>query len=226
MKNAYTRNAFTLTFLGPAYAVTGGESKKSRTAIAALSRALEDTDRVGFCRAVRMRNGEPRVGALLSALNGCDDAGFSPDTLGEGGRYLIFQELPYVDDLQRPPELSVHLDSCGDLADERTCDDLINALVLPHGDLLAGRVPFPALQAYHRMIAHLAVHPLMEADAGGEEEEKILKAASAKPLCDFDVVKALSKNAAPEIEAFNRCFSLVEHQPEDDKKKRFWGHGL
>ena len=108
--------------MGPAYAVTGGESRRSRTAIAALAQALEETNRVGFCRVVRTKNGEPRVGALLPA---------SPETdaRGEGGRHLVFPELPYSNDLQHHPSTSVKMDSHGNYADKKACDEQLENFI-------------------------------------------------------------------------------------------------
>jgi len=215
--------------MGPAYAFTGGDSKKSRTAIAALSQALEETEKVGFCRVVKMKNGEPRIGALLPKLDGCDDGSFGPDTHGKGGRYLVFLELPFADDLQHHADRPIPLESHGDYKDEQVCDDLIDSMMLPDDEFRSEDISFPALKAHHQMVAHFAMNPMSPEEEMQEEsltEERILEASQAKPLCDFDVVKALSKKASKQIDEFVETFPLVEHRPEDNKKQHFWGDGI
>lgn len=214
--------------MGPAYAFTGGDSKKSRTAIAALSQALEETGKVGFCRVVRTKDGEPKIGALLPKLDGSDDGNVGPDTQGKGGRYLAFLQLPFADDLQhslaRPIPLACH----GDYKDEQVCDDLIDSMMLPDDEFQSEEISFPALKSYQQMVAHFAMNPMNaeeELQKEGLEKERILEASQAKPLCDFDVVKAVSKKASRQIDAFLNTFPLVEHRPEDAKKRRFWGDG-
>lgn len=214
--------------MGPGYAFTGGESKKSRTAIAALSQALDETGKVGFCRVVRMKNGEPKIGALLPKLEGSDDGTFGPDTRGKGGRYLVFLELPYDDDLSHLEMPSVPMEFHGDYEDEKACDDLIDSMMLPDNEFHSEEISFPALKAHQRMVAHLAMNPLSpdeEMDKDGLPEKRILEASQAKPLCEYDVVKTLSKKASQQIDAFREIFPLKEHKPEDDKKQKFWGDG-
>lgn len=215
--------------MGPAYALTGGDSRKSRTAIAALSQAMEETGKVGFCRVVRMRNGEPRVGALFPKIEGCDDGSLGSETRGKGGRYLVLLELPFADDLQHILPPPVHLDYHGDYKDEAVCDDLIDSMMLPDDEFLSEEVSFPALKAHHRMVAHFAMNPLNAQDEMNKEglaEGSILEASQAKPLCDSDVLKSLSKHASEQIDAFVDTFPLVEHRPEDDKKPKYWGDGI
>lgn len=205
--------------MGPAYAITGGESMKSRTAIAALAMALVETRMVGFCRVVRTRNGEPKIGVLVPKLVECDS-----DNGGAGvkGAYLAFLELPFADDLQRHIIRRIPSEYQGDYEDECVCDDLIDSMMLPH-NFMSNQIPFPALSAYRRMIAHFAMKPL---DANEEMNAKrILEASRARPLCDFDVVKSVNKRASSHINAFVGAFPLVEHKAEDDKKLKFWGDG-
>jgi hypothetical protein len=215
--------------MGPAYAFTGGESRKSRTAIAALSQALEETGMVGYCRVVRTRNGEPKIGALVPKLIGRDDGGGAggQDAREGGGRFLAFLELPFADDLQRTIDRRVPLEYRGDDEEERACDDLIDSMMLPD-EFRSETISFPALAAYRRMVAAFAMNPMNaveEMQAEGLAEERILEASRARPLCDFDVVKSVHKRSSKHIDAFSDAFPLVEHKPEDDKKRKFWGDG-
>ncbi|KAL7535550.1 hypothetical protein ACHAXR_006562, partial [Thalassiosira sp. AJA248-18] len=221
--------------MGPAYAFTGGDSKRSRTAIAALSQALEETGTVGFCRIVRTKNGEPKIGALLPKRfdgscdgDGNDDGTFGPDTKGKGGWYLACLELPFSDDVQRDDIIPIPFEWRGDYTDEQACDDLIDSMMLPDDEFRSEEISFPALKAHHNMVAHFAMNPLSpeeEMDKDGLAEERILEASRAKPLCDFDVVKAISKKASKQIDAFLATFPLVERRPEDEKKQKHWGDG-
>ena len=214
--------------MGPAYAITGGESRRSRSVVAALSQALEETDTVGYCRIVRTKNGDPKIGALLPRL---DDGGGGPGggRGGGGGRYLAFLELPFADDLQRTIDRRVPLEYRGDdREDERTCDDLIDAMMLPDDEFRSEGMSFPALAAYRRMVAAFAMDPMNaneEMMAEGLSDGRISEASRARPLRDFDVVRSVREKASRHIDAFLDAFPLVEHKPEDDKKRKFWGDG-
>lgn len=212
-----------------AYALTGHDSKKSRTAIAALSQALDETDMVGFCRIVRTKNGEPKIGALLPKLVGSDDTSYGPDTRGKGGRYLAFLELPFEDDILHHACLPIPFDWRGDYNDEKVCDDLIDSMMLPDDEFHSENISFPALKAHNQMVANLAMNPLSEEeemDPDGMAKDKILEVSHAKPLCDFDVVKNITKKASEQIDAFVETFPLVKHNAEDDKKQKYWGGSL
>jgi hypothetical protein len=224
--------------MGPAYAITGGESRKSRVAIAALSRALDETGTVGYCRVVRTRNGEPKIGALVPRLVvGLDDDGGRAGTVGqendtreegEIGRYLAFMELPFADDLQRTVDRRVPLEYHGDCGDERACDDLIDSMMLPDDELRSVDISNPALASYRRMVAAFAMDPMSameETQTVGLPEGRILEASRARPLRDYDVVKSIHEGASRHIDAFLDAFPLVEHKPEDNKKRKFWGDG-
>jgi hypothetical protein len=225
--------------MGPAYAITGGESKKSRIAIAALSCALDETGTVGYCRVVRTKNGEPKIGALVPRLVvGTDDDGGRAGAVGkemndthergEGGRYLAFLELPFADDLQHTINRRVPLEYQGDRDDERACDDLIDSMMLPDDGFRSEDVSNPALASYRRMVAAFAMDPMSameETQKVGVSEGRILEASRARPLRDFDVVKSVRQGASRHIDAFLDAFPLVEHKPEDDKKRKFWGDG-
>jgi len=214
--------------MGPAYAFVGGDSNRSRTAIAALAQALEETDKVGFCRVVRTKNGEPKIGAILPKCDGRDDGDVGPDAPRNGGRYLAFLELPFIDDLQHSANHDVALECHGDYKDEQVCDDLIDSMMLPDDEFQNEEISFPALKAHHQMVAYFATNPMNpeeEMQKEGLGKERILEVSQAKPLCDFDVVKSLSKKASKQIDAFVKTFPLVEHKPEDNKKQRFWGDG-
>ena len=79
------------------------------------------------------------------------------------------------------------------------------------------------------MIAHFAMNPMdakEEMNADGLAEEKIMEVSRARPLCEFDIVKAIHKSASSQIDEFTRAFPLVEHKAEDDKKRKFWGDGV
>ena len=206
--------------IGPAYAFTGGDSKKAQTAIAALAQALEETNKVGYCRIVRTKNGDPKIGALLPKM--------CPDTDGKGGRYLAFLEMPFADDIQHHRPIPIPLDYHGDYKDEKVCDDLIDSMMLPDDEFQSENVSFPALKAYQRMVAHFATNPLSpeeEMQQEGLPPDRIIEASQAKPLCDLDVVKSVSKKASKHVDAFMKTFPLVEHKPEDGKKRKFWGDG-
>ncbi|KAL9188417.1 hypothetical protein ACHAXT_006795 [Thalassiosira profunda] len=218
--------------MGPAYAFTGGDSKKSRAAIAALSQALEETGKVGLCRVVRTKNGEPKIGAMFPKREGRNDdddgdGSLGPEAKGKGGRYLAFLELPFADDLSQLEERqTLPTEWQGDYKDVRVCDDLIDSMMLPDDEFRSEKISFPALKAHQQMVAHFAMNPLSEEeemDKEGLAEEKIAEASRAKPLAEFDVVKALSKRAASQIDSFVDKFPLAEHKPEDDKKRKFWG---
>jgi ATP-dependent DNA helicase 2 subunit 2 len=225
--------------MGPAYAITGGESKKSRIAIAALSRALDETGTVGYCRVVRTKNGEPKIGALVPRLvvgpNGDGgNAGVvgqenkTHEEGGEGRYYLAFLELPFADDLQRTIDRRAPLEYHGDCDDERACDDLIDSMMLPDDEFRSEDISNPALASYRRMVAALAMDPISaieETQTIGMSEGRILGACRARPLRDYDVVKSLHEGASRHINAFLDAFPLVEHKPEDDKKRKFWGDG-
>ena len=213
--------------MGPAYAITGGDSKKSRTAIAALSQALEETGTVGFCRIVRMKNGEPKIGALLPKLEGsCDDD--EPEMQGKGGRYLAFLELPFADDLQHSIDRPVPSEFLGDFHDERVCEGLIESMMLPDDGFRNEEISFPALKSHQRMVAHFAISPMDPEDEmrkGGLAKERILEASRAKPLCDFDAARAVSRKSSRHIDAFLEKFPLIVHKSEGDKKRKYWGDG-
>lgn len=214
--------------MGPAYAFTGSESKKSRFAIAALSQAMEETGMVGFCRIVRTKNGEPKIGALLPRQHVGATANSEAQN-GNSGWYLAFLELPFADDLHynfdRPIPPAYH----GDSDDNKICDNLIDSMMLPDDDFQSVDIACPALKAYRRMVAYFAINPMNEDDEVNPEgvaKETILDAAQAKPLCEFDVVRTILKRASRSIAAFMDNFPLVEHKPEEAKKRKFWGDDI
>ena len=191
-----------------------------------MSQALEETNKVGFCRIVRTKNGEPKIGALLPKMEGCDDGTVSPDTKGKGGRYLAFLEMPFADDIKHHQHRDVPESYKGDDKDEMVCDDLIDSMMLPDDEFQSEDVSFPALKAHQRMVAFYAINPLDEKEEMQEEglaPERIKEASQVKPLCDLDVVKTVAKKASKQISVFNEKYKLVEHKPEDAKKKKFWG---
>ena len=211
--------------MGPAYAFTGGESRKSRTAIAALSQAMEETGMVGFCRIVRTKNGEPKIGALLPRQHGGSDVN-NTETHKNGGWYLAFLELPFADDLHHNFDRPIPPGYHGDSADMQVCEELIDSMMLPDGEFQSEDISCPALKAHRRMVAYFAINPMNEDDEVNPEglaKETILEASQAKPLCEFDVVRNVSSRASRTIAAFVENFPLVEHKPEDDKKRKYWG---
>ena len=220
--------------IGPAYAITGGaESKKSRSAIAALAMALDETSMIGLCRIVRAKNGEPKIGALIPKLvverdddtENSDSAGIH----GVRGAYLAFLGLPFADDMQHNIVRRVPSEYHGDSNNDRACDNLIDSMMLPDDYFMSEQIPYPALVAYRRMIAHFAMNPMdanEEMNADGLAEERIMEASRARPLCEFDIVKAVHKSASSQIDEFTCAFPLVEHKAEDDKKRKFWGDGV
>ena len=89
-------------------------------------------------------------------------------------------------------------------------------------------MPVPALAAYRRRVAAFAMDPMNaneEMNAEGLSEGRISEASRARPLGDFDVVRSVHEKASRHIAAFLDAFPLVEHKPEDDKKRKFWGDG-
>lgn len=215
--------------MGPAYAFTGGDSKKARTAIASLSQALEETNKVGYCRIVRTKDADPKIGVLLPKLEGRDDGNLGTGTAfteGKGGRYLAFLEMPFADDIQHHRPRPVPLEHFGDNNDETVCDDLVESMMLPDDQFQSEDVSFPALKAHQRMVAFYAINPLSpeeEMQQEGLAEDRIAEASQAKPLCELDVVKAVSKKASKPIDTFVKTFPLVHHKKEDEKKRKYWG---
>lgn len=218
--------------MGPAYAITGGtESKKSQSAIAALAMALDETSMIGLCRIVRTKNGEPKIGALVPKLvvNDDTDDNDSAGIHGVKGAYLAFLGLPFADDMQHNIVRRVPSEYHGDTNDERACDNLVDSMMLPDDDFMSEQIPYPALVAYRHMIAHFAMNPMdanEEMNADGLVKERILEASHARPLCEFDIVKAVHERASSQIDAFTCTFPLAEHKAKDDKKRKFWGDGV
>ncbi|KAK1743228.1 X-ray repair cross-complementing protein 5 [Skeletonema marinoi] len=197
--------------MGPAYCVVGGkESNKSRSAVAALAQAMDETGKVGFCRLVKTKNGgAPIIGALFPMTS-------------DGGRHLQFLQLPFADDVQHFQNRDMD-PFTGSEEQVQTCEDLIDSLMLPDGDF--ERVSNPTFKAYRQMIVDFAMNAVPKKEELREEglpEENILLAAQPKPLCEFDATKILAKKASGKISAFLEEFPLQETK-EDEKKKKYWG---
>eukprot|EP00574_Skeletonema_japonicum_P011700 CAMPEP_0201726290 /NCGR_PEP_ID=MMETSP0593-20130828/9366_1 /ASSEMBLY_ACC=CAM_ASM_000672 /TAXON_ID=267983 /ORGANISM="Skeletonema japonicum, Strain CCMP2506" /LENGTH=652 /DNA_ID=CAMNT_0048217763 /DNA_START=70 /DNA_END=2028 /DNA_ORIENTATION=- len=196
--------------MGPAYCVVGGkESNKSRSAVAALSQAMDEMGKVGFCRLVKTKNGgAPVIGALFPMAS-------------DHGRYLQFLQLPFADDVQHFQNRDVDPFTGSD-EQARTCEDLIDSLMLPQGDF--ERVSNPTFKAYRQMIVDFAMNAPKKEELRSEglPEENILLAAQPKSLCEFDATQILAKKASGKISAFLEAFPLQESK-EDEKKKKYWG---
>eukprot|EP00984_Skeletonema_dohrnii_P005618 scaffold1980_cov120-Skeletonema_dohrnii-CCMP3373.AAC.7 len=196
--------------MGPAYCVVGGkESNKSRSAVAALAQAMDEMGKVGFCRLVKTKNGgAPIIGALFPMAS-------------DGGRYLQFLQLPFADDVQHFQNRDMD-PFTGSEEQVQTCEDLIDSLMLPDGDI--ERVSNPTFKAYRQMIVDFAMNAPKKEELREEglPEENILLAAQPKPLCEFDATKILAKKASGKISAFLEEFPLQETK-EDEKKKKYWG---
>ena len=196
--------------MGPSYCIVGGkESNKSRAAVAALSQAMDEMDKVGLCRLVKTKNGgAPVIGALFPIA-------------ADSGRYLQFLQLPFADDIQHFQNRDMDK-FVGPEEQVKASEELIDSMMLCEGDF--DRVANPTFKAYRQMIVDFAMNaPKKEVlREEGLPEENILQAAQPKPLCEFDAVKILTKKSSEKVSAFLTAFPLQETSDEE-KKKHYWG---
>ncbi len=196
--------------MGPSYCIVGGkESSKSRAAVAALSQAMDEMDKVGLCRLVKTKNGgAPVIGALFPIA-------------ADSGRYLQFLQLPFADDIQHFQNRDMDK-FVGPDEQVKASEELIDSMMLCGGDF--DRVANPTFKAYRQMIVDFAMNaPKKEVlREEGLPEDNILQAAQPKPLCEFDAVKILTKKSSEKVSAFLTAFPLQETSDEE-KKKHYWG---
>ena len=212
--------------LGPAYALFGErESKKSMTAVAALAEAMANKSLWGYCRFVKSPNGDPKLATLVpKQLENKSQS----STETSRGWYFALLQLPFSDDVNFLKPHEVPLDHWGDNKECNICDNLIDSLMIPDGELESPAVPLPSLNSYRRMVSHFSMNPITDEQEmmEGLSEERIIKACHPVPICELEELEALSNKASKEINLFLKTFPLTKNANEGKKpEKKYWGDG-
>uniref|UniRef100_A0A7S3V9B7 Ku domain-containing protein n=1 Tax=Chaetoceros debilis TaxID=122233 RepID=A0A7S3V9B7_9STRA len=205
-------------WMGPTRILSGdADSRKACLAISALSQALDRLDRMAICRYVGRKDAEPLMGILLPLI---EIPSTVKDKIGEYGmpnrrskpRHLVFVQFPFADDIQN---LEMHpLDEAvgGNKANE-TCDNLIDAFLLPPDIINCENTPNPAIRSFRKTKIQRAVSPSFDGTVGARDDGN-------DPMC---TPPAMVIKGGCELKNFRRTFPLeVVGSGLKKKQKKFW----
>lgn len=178
--------------VGPPYLIMGGESQKACGLIAALAQALHRTDKVAIGTFGKTKNrSDPILGALFPFITENPEIPL----------HLVFLRIPYNIDAT-----FIGKEGFADIVAQQTerqrksCDDLIDALMLPDGVLESGTVPNPYLRSWNQNIIHRALDPsapLVSVRQSGTSDP-MAPARNVQAVKNFQDAFPLVKAAAPE----------------------------
>jgi hypothetical protein len=193
--------------IGPPYVITGGDSHRVCCAIAALSEALHQLDRVAIATYVKSKDADPVLGALFPLL---EEENKSRPTR------LFFIQLPFADDVMKFNKgiLDASLDE--DSPESRVCDNLIDSLMLSPETLRSEQIANPAIRAFHKTIKNRAIDP---------SSTSIISARHHPSGDHMSTPSEVLKRAATSLEAFRTTFPrerVVEPDEKEKKKARYW----
>ena len=134
--------------MGPPYVLSGAESHRSCTAIAALAQSLKRADKVAICTFTKRKHSDPVLGGLFP----CDQ---------EIPRQLVFLQLPFANETKQLKDTAAKdLQTAeDDDAKQKAADALVESLSLPSGCLASGSVPNPFQRSVNQTLLNRAIDP-------------------------------------------------------------------
>lgn len=187
--------------MGTPYLISGDDSQKACGAIAALAQALDRLDKVAICTLLKMKSSkEPHLGALFPM----------PEVEFPCPIHLLFLRLPFAGEAKpfNMDSFEEYYAGEDEAAKSKTCDDLIDALMLPDDVLNPGEVPSPVIRSWNQTKAQRALDPKAEV-------VKIRPSPDDRMVTPAEVVK----RAEPAMKAFEANFPLAKPMSATDKKK-------
>jgi len=186
--------------MGTPYLISGDESQKVCGAIAAMAQALDRLDKVAICTLLKMKSStQPHLGALFPFLE--------PDL--PRPVHLLFLRLPFAGEAKpfNMDSFEEYLEGEDEAIKSKTCDDLVDSLMLPGDVLNPGEVPSPVIRSWNQTKALRALDP----------EAEVVK---VRPSADDRMVTPpeVLKRAEPAMKAFEANFPLAKPMSAKDKK--------
>jgi hypothetical protein len=135
--------------IGPPYAVSGADSRRACAAISALATALARKHQVGIATMVKSKDADPIL------------VGLFPLESGENPIHLVFTQLPFRGDVPRLslPAFDASSSKSTSLKRQTACDDLIDALHLPHDAVDYTQIPNPYIRSFHQTVVQRVLDP-------------------------------------------------------------------
>lgn len=181
---------------GPPYGIAGGDSQKSCAAISALAQALHKTSKVAIGSFLKVKSSSfPRLAVIFPLQQ--------PHELHP--MRLVAMQVPYVNEVN-----NIELNGLDDDLDEektQACDNLIDTLMLPYGELESGLVSNPVLRSWNQTLIERALDhecPIVQARTFNDDDAMVTP---------NDVLQ----RALPAIAAFTDVFPLEEKPKEEEK---------
>ncbi|GKY94084.1 hypothetical protein MPSEU_000374900 [Mayamaea pseudoterrestris] len=150
--------------IGPPTLITGGLSRKSCSAIAAMAECLAREEMVALVTFYKKKDKAGYFGGLFPF----------PEPDHPSTTHLVFMQLPYGGDVQ---DLNVDLFPLDAFVDESkraeasAADDLIDSLMLPDNFLTPGCVPNPLTRSWFQTLIKRIVEPSCEPVLWRREQE-------------------------------------------------------
>jgi hypothetical protein len=126
-----------------------GDSPRACALIYSLAQVLTQQSKVAICEYTKTKRGRPHLGALFPFDDGGD----------RGATNLIYMQLPYLEDVKLVDmeSLEKFLDGSNSEELSRSCDDLVEAFMLPSDALVSGFIPNPSVRSWHQTLIRRAL---------------------------------------------------------------------
>jgi ATP-dependent DNA helicase 2 subunit 2 len=193
------------------YAVSGGESLRSRTAISALAQAMDGLEQVAIARFVKTTDADPLIGILLPM-----------EENGEAPHKLVWIQMPFEEDFAKFTFLPFK-DGEITAAMRKAADDVVDSMMLQ--DEVMVKVPNPGIRSLNRtLVKRLVKGP----ERSGERSE-------GRDVVDCRVNGDVVIEVPPEImakagEALNKFQDVCPVKEVSKEKtfatKRYWSEGV
>jgi len=191
----------TVYLMGTPYFISGDESQKACAAISALAQALDRLDKVAICTLLKMKSSrQPHLGALFPL----------PEPELPHPIHLVFLRLPFAGEAKpfNMDSFEEYLAGEESVAKSKSCDDLIDSLMLPDDVLNPGEVPSPVIRSWNQTKVQRALDPKAEV-------VKVRPSQDDRMVTPPEVLKC----AEPAMKAFEASFPLSKPMNAKDKKK-------
>jgi ATP-dependent DNA helicase 2 subunit 2 len=175
--------------IGPPYVLTGNESRRCCAAIAALARALKQTDKVAIATFVKTKDKDPIL------------CGLFPLEPGQEPLHLVIMQLPFSGDIRYFPELP-SLDEISpkeSVQSKQISDFLIDSLMLPDDVFDYRTIANPKIRSFYKTAVDRVFDrkaPVVNVRTNENGEDKM------------STPSGITSQAQPSVDAFYSSLSL------------------
>lgn len=183
--------------MGPPYGISGDKSQRACSAISALAQALHQMKFMALCTVVKTKDADPILGGLFPLV---EDQALKPFRL-----FLI--QLPFAGDVRQliMPSLPET-----NKAEDKVCDQLIDALTLPKDVLRSDKIANPGLRSFHKTVVGRAVNPNCQ----------VISTREKGPEDPMSTPKEILDGAKAGLAAFRNTFTLEKVQETSGKRPK------